>query len=365
MATITPRRRSDGGMSYRVEVRLKGFPQESATFRRKREAQDWAADTESALRERRYFKYAEAQQRRIADLIDRYIDEVLPQKPKARNQAQQLRWFRADLESLLLIDLSPQVIHQSRQRLSREVFDCQSGRVRSPATINRYMAAFSHACTVAVTEWGWLEESPFNKVKRLKESRGRVRFLSVDKSINGTAVPGERSQLLAACKSVRSPSLYPIVMLALSTGMRLNEIRYLQWKQIDFDQGRITLNNTKNGECRVVPLLGEAFDALSTWRLNLRDPRCEQYVFSGRKRDRPVDITAAWRKAIAQAGLIDFRFHDLRHTAGSYLAMTGATTREIAQVLGHTSCEMASRYAHLSEDHTQRVVLRMNQELLK
>jgi integrase len=58
-----------------------------------------------------------------------------------------------------------------------------------------------------------------------------------------------------------------------------------------------------------------------------------------------------WRGAVQRAGLTDFRFHDLRHTAASYLAMSGCSLAEIAALLGHRSLEVTRRYAHLSTDH--------------
>ena len=67
----------------------------------------------------------------------------------------------------------------------------------------------------------------------------------------------------------------------------------------------------------------------------------------------------AWENARTRAGIIDFRFHDLRHSAASYLAMNGASQLEIAEVLGHKTLQMIKRYSHLSEDHTRKVVEKM------
>ena len=69
-------------------------------------------------------------------------------------------------------------------------------------------------------------------------------------------------------------------------------------------------------------------------------------------------------KAVTQSGLEDFRFHDLRHTAASYLAMSGASLAEIAEILGHKTLSMVQRYAHLSEAHTSKVVERMSNKFL-
>ena len=72
-----------------------------------------------------------------------------------------------------------------------------------------------------------------------------------------------------------------------------------------------------------------------------------------------IHIDYHWYKAVASAGLVDFRFHDLRHTAASYLAMTGATTNEIAEILGHKTLDMVKRYAHLTTSHSAKVLERM------
>ena len=78
----------------------------------------------------------------------------------------------------------------------------------------------------------------------------------------------------------------------------------------------------------------------------------------------PLDIRSAWETALKHANLHDFRFHDLRHSAASYLAMSGASLAEIAEVLGHKTLAMVQRYAHLSGQHTARVVARMNEAVL-
>ena len=64
------------------------------------------------------------------------------------------------------------------------------------------------------------------------------------------------------------------------------------------------------------------------------------------------------------AEIDDFRFHDLRHSAASYLAMSGATLAEIEEVLGHKTLQMVKRYSHLTEQHTSKVVARMNERFL-
>jgi len=86
-------------------------------------------------------------------------------------------------------------------------------------------------------------------------------------------------------------------------------------------------------------------------------------VFAGRN-GKALFPRDAWEAALVKAEISDFRFHDLRHTAASYLAMSGATLAEIAEVLGHRTLQMVKRYAHLTEQHTSSVVSRMNSKFL-
>ena len=353
MANIE-KRISGGATSYRVKVRLKGFPPQSATFERLTDAKKWAQHTESAIREGRHFKTTEAKRHTLAELIDRYCREVLPGKKSKIDQAQQLGWWKTEIGTFTLADVSPSLLAEYRDKLGREI--TVRKKPRSPASVVRYMAALSHAFTVAVKEWGWLEDSPMRKVTKPRESRGRVRFLS----------DNERALLLKACKESSNPYLYPVVVLALSTGMRQGEIMGLTWDVVDLNRGRAILHETKNGERRAVAITGHALDLLNALTKvrridsNLIFPAKETRPHKPQK---PIDLRTPWETAMKESGLVDFRFHDLRHSAASYLAMNGASLAEIAEVLGHKTLQMVKRYAHLSEGHTARVVASMNQKI--
>ena len=367
MAAIRKRINQDGGASYRVDVRLKGHPAERATFKRLTDAKAWAQQTESAIREGRYFKTREAQKHTLGELIDRYIRDVLPTKPdaEAKQRRQQLTWFKTEIGAHTLADITSAKIAECRDKLLNTPLP--TGEPRAPATVVRYMAALSHAFTLAVNEWEWLDDSPMRKVKKPTLPRGRVRFLSDDSTgPDGKTVDGERSRLLRACEQSINPYLYTVVVLALSTGMRQGEIMGLTWDDVDLHQGRATLHETKNGERRVVPLSGKALALLkehaTVRRLDtsLLFPGKPLSGPDGKVIYRPMDLRAPWEAALKKAGIDDFRFHDLRHSAASYLAMNGASLAEIAEVLGHKTLQMVKRYAHLSEAHTAGVVARMN-----
>lgn len=350
MATIQERKNNAGKINYRVQVRLKGFPTQTATFDRKTDAKKWAQATEAAIREGRHFKTTEAKKHTLADLVDRYIKDVLPLKPKSlKKQSAQLNWWKQRIGSYSLADITPALIAEQRDFLLSEV--TLRGAKRSPATTNRYLAALSHAFTIALKEWGWLENNPMGRITKPKEPRGRVRFLS----------DAERDALLEAAKNSKCEALYLIVVLCLSTGARKMEIVGLKWANVDFDRRMIVLHDTKNGERRVLPLSGLALDLL-TKHAQVRHINSD-LVFPGSNPNKPLDIRFPWRTALAQANITDFRFHDLRHSAASYLAMNGATLSEIADILGHKTLQMVKRYAHLSEAHTASVVAKMNERI--
>jgi integrase len=120
----------------------------------------------------------------------------------------------------------------------------------------------------------------------------------------------------------------------------------------------ITLHDTKNGERRTLHLTGIILDLMRQHaKIRCIDSR---FVFPNPTGTNPCSIREAWEYAVRRAKLEDFRFHDLRHSAASYLAMNGATMAELAEILGHKTLSMVKRYTHLSESHTRSVIARMN-----
>ncbi|NGX51765.1 MAG: Tyrosine recombinase XerC [Candidatus Anoxychlamydiales bacterium] len=352
MANIQKRETKSGKIHFRVQISLKGYPKQTATFRNKTLARKWAEQTEAAIREGRHFKTAEAKKHTLNELINRYITQVIPRKKDWKKQKSQLTWWKKQLGDYLLSDITPALIAEQRDLLLEGTTN--RGNKRSNSTVVRYLAALSHAFSIAMKEWGWIEDNPLRKVLKPKESRGRIRFLE----------KVERANLLEACKNSSNSYLYLIVVLALSTGMRYSEIINLTWADVDLIKSRITLHDTKNGEIRVVPITGLALNLLKDFE-KIRNissillfPRQK-----GQNLQKPINLRTSWKKAVKEAEIKDFRFHDLRHCCASYLVMNGASSGEIAEVLGHKTLSMVKRYAHLSEAHTSKVVASMNEKI--
>lgn len=384
MAVIRERKSASGVKSYHVQVRIRGFPPQTQTFKSKTLAKDWAALTESDLKAGRLLPRVIAERHTVSDLLARYRKEVLPLKKAKfiRDQTVHLDWWEAKLGRYSLAQLNSNVIGQARIALSTEPIGkksvkvqtkdakgntvtktIQEDRVRAPATVVRYMGALSHALNTAVNEWGWIDKSPMIGVRKPKVDNERRRFLSDD----------EIQRVLTEAKGSENRFLYTVVLLALSTGMRLTEIMSLRWRNVlvedGADMGLLVMENTKNGDARTSPLAEDAFKAVMVLRDKAKQDNADrvpanQLLFpSDTVENKPVEIRKAWETCRKRAELDDFRFHDLRHTAGSLLAMSGASTREIAEVLGHKTMAMAKRYSHLTQKHLGSVVANMNQRL--
>jgi len=153
MGTIDRRISRSGTVSFRARARLKGFPPQTANFSRKTDAKKWIADTESAIRDSRYFATAEARRHTLSELLERYERDVLPTKPRnARNQLQQLKWWKTQLGAYRLVDVTPAKIAECRDTLLNK--PPAGGKQRSAATAVRYLAVLSHAFSTALKEWG-------------------------------------------------------------------------------------------------------------------------------------------------------------------------------------------------------------------
>lgn len=358
MATIE-RREGKTGVKYRVRVRLLGEQSRTRTFKRKADAEAWAKAAETDLSRGLYVPGAQDRKRTVADLIKRTIEDHLPTKrnnKSAHKVEAYLEWWKVELGELTLDKLTPQRISERRAKLLAR--KPKRGERMSPATANRYLAGLSVATKYGWKELGWLPRNPVLDVSKGAETTGVVRFVSDD----------ERDRLLEAARRDPDPNIYVAIVLALSTGLRAGSLRALAWDDVDLDRAALRIADTKNGEGRWVPLIGPAVKELERHRD--KDPTDgEGYVFKSSNKDVPADINGqAWmrvKRAAALTGAMNFRFHDLRHSVGTWLNESGASAIQIAAALGHKTLHMARRYSHQSPEFTRSVFDKLSERIVK
>jgi len=260
-------------------------------------------------------------------------------------------------------------------RLLEEYQSKALAKGKAHSTINRHIGTLKHMFTKAV-EWEMVEEEVLKKVRRVKllpENNRRLRYLTRE----------ECEALLNVCVI----HLRPIVLTALNTGMRKEEILSLEWeKNVDLKHGFILLDITKNGERREVPINNTLRETLQSLVRHIKSPyvftdvtgrrfkdikksfatalkevtidRCTECNFEGQKGEdkEPGQCPECGGKMVRRKGLKDFRFHDLRHTFASHLVMAGVDITTVKELLGHKTLTMTLRYAHLAPAHKLRAV---------
>ncbi|MBR6363811.1 MAG: site-specific integrase [Alphaproteobacteria bacterium] len=339
------KRQTKNGVSYRFRVRVKGIST-TATFKSKTDGKAWATKTEAEILAGHY--NLQAKRHTFNELADKYIEHIKSDNMHSgKTFIAQIMVWRDKIGNMALADIDHGIIATKLDEIAQIT---NNGRPKGPSTVNRYLAVLSMALSYAIKTLNWLENNPAIKVQRRREPQGRVRFLSDD----------ERTRLLNAIKNSKNKLLYPLVVLAISTGARKMEMLSLTWDKVDLDAGWAILEKTKNGDRRGLAITGLALELLK----KLYDNRLsDTWVFPNETNSGPCDIRRAWDKALLDAGVQDFRFHDLRHTCASYLIMNGASTGEVANVLGHKSLQMVQRYAHISDQHKAAVVADMNAKI--
>jgi len=282
----------------------------------------------------------------LAELFDAYLAETQLDHEKSTHYLQ-TTFLNAVLRALgpvPLEEVTPDLLREWKLRMSQR---------SKPSSLWRNLMYLQHVLDYAV-ELEWILVNPLRKIRKPSPGRGRVRFLSE------TELP----RLLAACRASRTPLLYPVVVIALSTGGRKNEILKLQWPHVDFEAGVLRFLKTKTHVPRSVPLLGEARALLEALAQHRR-PEVLWVFPSSRKEDsQPLFIDYAWTTAVKAAGIAPCRFHDLRHSFASYMAMSGASLRDLAEVLGHKKLQNTMQYSHLLPSHTASMVERMGTQFL-
>lgn len=292
------------------------------------------------IREGRYFEKKKLLQVTIDELIVKYQEWAKTKKSFQTTDAIHLVPIKRYFSGKLLSEITEYDVEAFRAE--RKDTPTRFGGGRSVATCNHELGTLKLLFNKAIA-WGLSEKNPAAKVKPLRRDNGRMRILTVD----------EAGRLLQAA----SRHLRPIIICALETGMRRGEILNLQWIDVDLKNGTLYVKEAKNGLPRHVPMSNRLKNTLSTLPRRLGG----DYVFTGEpkigKTGKPFhDVRTAFKNACRKAGIENFRFHDLRHTAASYMVMAAVPMRTVGEILGHKTSSMTERYSHLTPEHKRKAV---------
>lgn len=353
MATIRKRAKR-GGHVYNVQVRIQGFPPRSETFNTRRAAERWARQIEGEMAESKHTRSAEALRRTLGDAVDRYLREVAPYKRSPDKSS--LRWWKAELGHLKLAEVTPALVVQRRDKLAAGTYTkakpaskrstVKPGEAkqyrRTPAAVNRYLACLSRLFNVARKQWQWCSYNPVEDVSKLPESKGRIRALT----------DAERKALFA--ETAQDETLHLFVLIALTTACRAGELQNLTWADVDLKSGRLLFRITKNAEPRTAWVHGEALKRLKA-HTKVRQLKGGPVFVNASGRGERYQYSKLFRDAVDRAGIQNVRFHDLRHTAATYLARMGATEQQLRAIGGWRS-GVVSRYVHLAAEDSRAVL---------
>jgi integrase len=337
VAHIQRIKRQDGFV-YRSIIKSKGSKTITKVFKSKKLATEFARHIEGNRESLLAFNKPQQSQLLFSELVQEYLlNGYRGTRPK--DQSYRLDFWVNNLGSKQVEEITRMEISNLLSTLSPRL---------SNATVNRYKATISVIFTYACRYFN-LIDNPARHIPSLPENNERIRFLS----------EAERTRLFKACRDSQWDKLYLIVLLAITTGARKGELTKLRWDDIDFDRRTAYVATTKNGQPKVLPLTDSVIR-----ELQLFDSKDSSLIFASKvKYYVPYCFTKPWKRALEDADIKDFRFHDLRHSCASYLAQSGASLLEIADVLGHKQISVTKRYAHLCIEHKSSLINRVMSDI--
>jgi integrase len=352
MASIQQRINKNGTKVWRAIIRIKGHPSICNHFERKQEAEDWANATDREIKQGK-FKFDQHNKiHTFSELFGRFMqDGALEHHRSYKDTLRHLSYWKSRFGEYDLVHITPEFIGKERQLL----IDSPSakGTKRSSSTINRYMASLSSIFTYASKSLNWINENPVLRLIKLKENPGRDRVLSED----------EIARLLESAKESKSPYLYCIILLSLTTGARQGELLKLDWRHIDFTNKIAYIKESKNGRPRSIALCNPVIEELKKLYQN-RNPK-KSLVFASKTAFGRIDIKKSWQHALKKANITNCRAHDMRHTFCTYAAAKGASNLQLQTATGHRTLNMLLQYTHMDVEVTKQFSNQISDQILK
>ena len=279
----------------------------------------------------------------LSELIEDALEFTKKHKD-ARNYASKAKIVREALGSQPAEDITP-------QELTRWL----DSRCKSTATFNRYKA-FLSLCYREGEHNKKVDVNPARKVRHREEDNGRIRFLS----------RGEYDRLYQVI-AARFPEHLSEFIFSVHSGARLSEQYSMTWRMFHPESRMVRTARAKSNrrvtEGRTIHLNAEALGAIESMRLPGQKPGDSVFPRKGEKGR--FDTRSWFQPCLKEAEITDFVWHCNRHTFCSWLAMAGATIKEIQELAGHKTVAMSARYAHLSPAHKLSVVDRISTALAR
>lgn len=338
--------------TFAARVRYKG-EEYSETFKSKTRAAKWAKEMERAIDDGTAMT-PESTKTTVNDIFDEYEASLDKTHKGYEKRISHLKVWRSKIGKLKLSKITPALLCKIRRQI--RFVTTNRGDSRSPATVNRYMSTLSAAFTYAVEELHCLKMNPVRQVKRLTENPPPVRFL--DKN---TELP----KLMEACAMSNNLRLLPLFMTAICIGLRAGAILWLHRDEIDLDDRsiRIPVERSKNGRAFTLGITDEHYPHIKYLVENCH-PESGLLFPAFTDPFKCMDYRDNWDEALKLAGIENYRFHDNRHTCGSYLAMAGYSLTDIAELLNHKTLEMAKRYSHVADEYRKKIPGKMHNEFI-
>ncbi len=274
--------------------------------------------------EGRFFEKQEAQERTLAELMDRYASEHAARRANYRREMTSIQNLKSFFGNPRLDHITPKLIVAYKNKRYTDGV--------KPATINRELATLKKAFNLARREWEWCTDNPVCRVSMERENNTRDRWLTVE----------EEQRFLQAA----TPWLREIIVFAINTGMRMGEILALTWAGVDLFRRTVTVFRSKNGERRTIPVNTTVLDLLKSKHASR--PGTIDLVFHSESQTHldGSNIRRALTIALNSAKIQDLHFHDLRHTFATRMVQAGIDLYKVQRLLGHKSPIMTQRYAH-------------------
>ena len=311
---------------FKVSIRRKFHKPIYKTFSRYDDAKSWASDSERKLEKGFYEDLTEANKTSLADVLEKYGKEKIPEKKSQDTPLYMIKKIsNHSIGKLTLTNLTTFKLIKYRDEIAS---------IRTKSTANKYITLISVALKTAINEWGiYLPKNPAYHVPRLEEKKKITRIL----------VNGEYDRLLPHASSSKLYFLKAMIIVAYESGARRGELIKLLDRNVNWQKSTALLLDTKTNVDREIALSPKAVEALKSV-----PPTISGQFFPVKSKEQ---FRFYWNQCKKKAGIVDLKFHALRHTFVTLKLEEGWSIAEISAQTGHADLKSLQTYQHIRTKH--------------